>query len=118
MALVRAFGKPRDAQTFGDVSDTFSRVILSHCKDSCSRVDVFDVYKELSTKDATRDEHSKRARNIRRIIDLKDVSLPANWKNFINLRDNKTNLIQFLSQQLLIKADDLDDKEIVCSKWS
>ncbi len=54
MPLVRVIGKPRDAQTFGDVADTFSRVILSHCSDSYSRVDVvFDVYMELSTKDAT-----------------------------------------------------------------
>ncbi len=41
------------------------------------------------------------------------MSLPANWKDFINLRDNKTNLIQFLCQQLFIKAEDLDDKQIV-----
>ncbi len=114
MALLRAIGKPRDAQTFGDVADTFSRVILSHCTDSCSRLDVvYDVYMELSTKDATRDECSKIARNIRHVIDSRDVSLPANWEHFINLRDNKTNLIQFLCQQLFIKADDLDDKQIV-----
>ncbi len=74
---------------------------------------VFDVYIELLTKDATREERSNIAHNIRHVVDSRDVSLPAIWENFINLRDNKTNLIQFLCQQLFIKAEELDDKEIV-----
>ena len=45
-------------------------------------------------------------RYIRRKIDSRDVTLPANWKQFIDLAENKANLIEFLSDQILIKAKD------------
>ena len=115
MALVKTIGKLKDASTFGDFSDVFTGVILSHLKDSCGRVDlIFDVYNPLSTKAATRDEQAHGARKIRHIVDSRDVTLPTNWDNFINLDQNKTNLCQFLAKQPLIKAETLqEDVEIV-----
>ena len=40
--------------------------------------------------------------------------MPANWHNFLNLPENKQNLIQFLTKELLNKAKRLPaDKELV-----
>ena len=43
-------------------------------------------------------------RSIRRKIDSRDIPLPANWKQFMDLPENKANLTYFLSTQLMIEA--------------
>ncbi len=46
-------------------------------------------------------------------------SIPASWTHFINLIDNKTNLIRFLTTELLKKADDLPgEQELVLAGGS
>ena len=41
---------------------------------------------------------------IRRKIDRRDIPLPANWKKFMDLPENKANLTYFLSTQLMMEA--------------
>ena len=55
-------------------------------------------------------------RKIRRIIDGRGVHLPAVWQTFILLQENKLNLIDFLREQILVKAKALPaNYEVVVS---
>ena len=41
---------------------------------------------------------------IRKLIESRDVPLPAKWENFIAHEENKADLACFLSQQLILRA--------------
>lgn len=109
-ALVQAIGKPKGAKTFGDLADVFVHSVFKFAKDDCKRVDVvFDRYDTLSIKAGTRTKRMGSTRRpIRRIIEHADVPLPSNWKQFIDLPENKADLSRFLSEQIMLKADALD----------
>lgn len=116
-ALVQALGKPTGAKTFGDLADVFVASVFSFLHDTCSRVDVvFDRYEKDMVKNASRITRSKGSRPIRRKIENRDVPLPVNWKNFIDLPENKADLENFLSTQLIASAKTkLRDREVVTS---
>ena len=62
------------------------------------RVDVaFDTYKEQSLKTATR---VKRGKDVRRKVQENSVE-PTNWKDFLHLDQNKTELFHFLSKTMI-----------------
>ena len=42
--------------------------------------------------------------SIHRKIDSRDIPLPANWKQFMDLPENKANFTYFLSSQLMMEA--------------
>jgi hypothetical protein len=108
MGIVQALQKPKGAQTFGDYADTFAENIFGHFRDGCTRVDViFDAYKDNSIKTATRQKRSGKTRKVRRIVDSGSVVLPYSWPSFLALEENKINLIQFLSKELLVRANNL-----------
>lgn len=108
MGIVQALQKPKGAQTFGDYADTFAENIFGHFRDGCTRVDVvFDAYKANSIKTTTRQNRSGKTRKVRRIIDSRSVILPYSWPSFLALEENKKNLIQFLSTELLQRANSL-----------
>ncbi|KAL8600360.1 hypothetical protein ACOMHN_013575 [Nucella lapillus] len=76
-ALVNAIGKPQTAVTFGDLADVFVEAVLWSGADF-QRIDVlFDRYYELSIKGGTRNRRKEGAVAIRRMIESKDVPLPA-----------------------------------------
>jgi hypothetical protein len=119
-ALIQAIGKPDNAKTFGDLGDAFSSNIFSRFGSVYSRVDViFDRYLEDSIKAGTRTQRTGKIRPVRRVIDSKDVKLPQNWKQFITLPANKSELASFLSTTLIEKASTLNqlsqDHELVIS---
>ncbi|KAL8570386.1 hypothetical protein ACOMHN_035804 [Nucella lapillus] len=112
-ALVNAIGKPQTAVTFGDLADVFIEAVLWSGADF-QRIDVlFDRYYELSIKGGTRNRRKQGAVAIRRMIESKDVPLPAKWDNFLAHQENKADLARFLSQQLILKAP--NDKTVVAA---
>ena len=88
-ALIIAMGKPLACKTFGQLADMFvDRVLCASSR--YDRVDVvFDRYREESIKAFTRQRRSKTCRPLRRLIENREVPLPANWANFTALSDNK-----------------------------
>ena len=57
-----------------------------------TRTVVFDRYRKSSIKSGTRSKREGKMRSICRKIDSRDISLPANWKQFMDLPENKANL--------------------------
>ncbi|KAL8621306.1 hypothetical protein ACOMHN_008131 [Nucella lapillus] len=113
-ALVNAIGKPHTAVTFGDLADVFIKAVLWSGADF-QRIDVlFDRYYELSIKGGTRNRRKQGAVAIRRMIESKDVHLPAKWDNFLAHQENKADLARFISQQLILKAP--NDKTVVAAE--
>ena len=58
---------------------------------------VFDTYKKDSLKSQTR---LKRGKGIRRKVQTNSIA-PTNWKAFLRIDENKTELFKFISTQLL-----------------
>ncbi len=114
-ALVQAMGKPSGCATFGDFADSFASKVFSYLKPTSTRVDVvFDRYLHHSVKSAMRKKRTgPGTRLVRRMVNSRDVPLPTNWKQFIDLPENKTNLSEFLSSQLMIKAQSLNGYEVI-----
>ncbi|KAG0692467.1 hypothetical protein GWK47_027885 [Chionoecetes opilio] len=101
----QAIGKPTEAKSFGDLADVFNASVFSHFNEHCSRVDVvFDRYRITSIKSGTRERREGRERSIRRKIDSREIPLPANWKLFMDLPENKANLTKLLSDQMMLEA--------------
>ena len=108
-ALVQATGKPKSANTFGDLAQIFSSTCLSYMKKPCTRVDVvFDRYENDSIKAGTRSfrKGTGSKRPVRRMVKDKEVSLPNNWKQFIDLEENKADLARLLSEELSCQVAD------------
>jgi len=106
-ASVVAFGKPSDAKTFGDYADKFVNHILKTGR-KFNRIDIaFDLYKNTGTsiKDGTREKRKKKKScSIRRLVESREVPLPANWNDFLALSENKRDLAAFLSEELVRAA--------------
>ena len=117
-ALVQAIGKPAGAKTFGDLAEAFSSAVFSHFSATCTQVDVtFDRYKKTSIKSGTRTKRAcAQSKPIRRNIGNKEVPLPIKWKHFIDHPDNKADLANFLSEDLIRRAKDmLQNGELITS---
>ena len=59
---------------------------------------VWDVYQTDSLKGTTR---QKRGKCVRRRV-VPSAAIPKNWKDFLRVDDNKTELFSFLSHQVTI----------------
>ncbi|KAG0711729.1 hypothetical protein GWK47_020003 [Chionoecetes opilio] len=104
-ALVQAIGKPTRAKSFGDLADVFNASVFSHFNEHCSRDDVVsDRYRITPIKSGTQERREGRVRSIRRKIDRREIPLPANWKQFMDLPENKANLTKFISNQMMLEA--------------
>src|ERR1043165_5047763 len=103
-ALIVSVGKPTDEITFGDLADNFIKSLTSHSK-MFHRIDVtFDRYIPGSVKGATRKRRSGTC-PIRRAIEGRQVPLPKNWKNFLCMSENKSDLARFLSQEIIRRGN-------------
>ena len=112
-AIVHSIAKPQKAVTFGDLADVFVGVVLQSGK-QFKRIDVvFDRYYKKSIKSGTRTRRGQGSAAIRRLIESRDVPLPSKWDNFMAHPENKTDLANFLSQQMMLKAP--NNKTIVLS---
>ena len=78
--LAQAIGKPSGAKSFGDLADAFKTSVFSYFNQNSPRTDVvFDRYRKRSKREG-------RMRSICRNIDSRDIPLPANWKQFMDLK--------------------------------
>ena len=94
---------PGTAKTFQEYADTVFLLYISHHLAAAQRVDiVWDVYIPDSLKDVTR---QKRGKGIRRRVSPTTL-LPQNWKDFLHVNENKTELFKFLAQQVICLPTD------------
>ena len=112
-ATICSIGKPPKATTFGDLADEFIGAVL-HAGAFFKRIDVvFDRYYEKSIKEGTRTRRGQGSGAIRRLIEGRNVPLPAKWETFMAHPKNKADLANFLSQQLMLQAP--SNKTVVVS---
>jgi hypothetical protein len=87
---------PKTASTFREyVAAVFIPYVTSQLQ-SAQRIDIiWDTYKDDSLKSCTRDRRGSRAR--RRVA--LSVKIPPNWKSFLRVNENKTELFRFLAEE-------------------
>ena len=103
---------PSKNQTFKDYSsEVFHSQIKKHRQNySAERIDVvFDTYKHESLRAATR---SKRGKGARRKVQH-DTVVPNNWRAFLRLGENKSELFRYLSNQMATAG--LIDQALICA---
>ena len=97
-AAIVQMHNPGTAQTFQEYSDLVFLSYVSNQLTTARRVDVvWDVYILDSLKGSTR---QKRGKGIRRRV-APSSRIPKNWKDFLRVDENKTELFNFLSQQAI-----------------
>ena len=107
-ALVRKL-KPTCSATFGEYIDNELKTNILARFANVDRIDlVFDQYRVDSIKNATRDG---RGSGKRRKID-KNVKVPGNWRDFLSVSENKTELFSLISEQLLETIELCDGKQL------
>ena len=90
---------PGTAKTFLDYVEQVFLPYVSAQLENTTRVDiVWDVYQTDSLKGTTR---QKRGKGVRRIV-VPSAAIPKNWKDFLRVDDNKTELFSFLSHQVTL----------------
>ena len=107
MALVQAIGRPKEAKTFGDLSDTIVMNIFKNFEFSTRVYVIFDTYNPTSIKEATRQKRAAAAKSIRRIVEGPSVPLPVRWESFISSSENKQNFASFLSREIICPSKKL-----------
>ena len=112
---------PGNAKTFSDYADQkFGPYVLNQLKHA-DRVDVvWDTYLSDSLKAETRSKRSKRRRGIRRRVE-KSSPIPGNWKDFLLISENKTELFSFLASSVTAIETDKQiistyQEEILCTQ--
>lgn len=93
--------KPTGAKSFGDLAGVFNASVFSHFIEHSSRVDVvFDRHRITSIKSGTQEGREGQVRSLQRKIDSRQIPLPANRKQFMDLPESKANL----SDQIMLEA--------------
>ena len=90
---------PNSSKTFHQYCNTvFKNYIYKKIsKPEITRADiVFDVYKEKSVKSCTREKRETG----KRIKVVESTPLPKNWKTFLHVNENKTELFGLISQSM------------------
>lgn len=102
-ALVQSL-RTHGMKTFGDFADEFVSTVFRK-GNNFSRIDVlFDRYRDQSIKSGTRNSRAKRHQPVRRIVENRDVPLPANFVTFLSLNENKKDLAALLSEEIILQA--------------
>ena len=106
-AVIVQILKPGMATTFKEYADFVFKPYILKQLEAVQRVDVvWDVYREDSLKSTTRE---RRGTGTRRRV-ASSSKLPKNWKSFLHVGDNKTELFLFLAKEL--QAIDIERKEV------
>ena len=96
-AVVAQMLHPKTASTFKDYIQTVFLPYVQGQLQSAQRMDfVWDTYKPDSLKT---DNREKRGSGARRRVEP-TVKIPLNWKSFLHVDDNKTELFGLLAQEL------------------
>ena len=105
MARVQATGLPTQGHTFGDLADVVVSSMFTSGRDFHRIEVVDDQYLSVSMKDSKRTKKSNTS--VVKVIDSRDVPLPETGKDytcFLNLKENKSCLQNFLGEQLILQA--------------
>ena len=106
-AVIVQILKPGMTTTFKEYADFVFKPYILKQLEAVQRVDVvWDVYREDSLKSTTRE---RRGTGTRRRV-ASSSKLPKNWKSFLHVGDNKTELFSFLVKEL--QAIDVEGKEV------
>ena len=106
-AVIVQILKPGMATTFKQYTDFVFKPYILKQLEAVQRMDVvWDVYREDSFKSTTRE---RRGTGTRRRV-ASSAELPKNWKSFLHVGDNKTELFLFLAKEL--QAIDIEGKEV------
>lgn len=106
-AVIVQILKPGMAATFKEYADFVFKPYIRKQLEAVQRVDVvWDVYREDSLKSTARE---RRGTGTRRRV-ASSSKLPKNWKSFLHVSDNKTELFLFLAKEL--QAIDIEGKEV------
>ena len=90
---------PGTSKTFLDYAEQVFLPYVSTQLENTTRVDiVWDVYQTDNLKGTTR---QKRGKGVRRRV-VPSAAIPKNWKDFLRVDDNKTELLSFLSHQVTL----------------
>ena len=90
---------PGTAKTFQEYANNVFSSYVSSQLATTQRVDlVWDVYIADSLKSSTREKRGKGKR--RRVAS--STMIPKNWKDFLRVDENKSELFHFLSQQVVL----------------
>ena len=121
MGVVRAINKHCGAKNFSDFANAFMVSVTGHFKTS-SRVDVvFDRYNETSVKSGTILRRAGSHQTVCKNVSGRDIPLPQNWSQFISLSENKSSLIEFLSDIVETEGKPLSQEQdilqLMGSKW-
>ena len=93
-------------KTFDEYFNTIFAPYVLHQLETANRVDlVFDEYRQDSLKAATRE---KRGSGQRRKV-LPNALIPCDWKGFLRVDENKTELFRYLSEKV---RDSLQNKSM------
>ena len=96
-AVVVQMLHPKTARTFQEYTQTVFLPYIQAQLQSSQRLDiVWDTYQPDSLKTATRENRGSGAR--RRVAPT--VKIPPNWKSFLRVADNKTELFGLLGQEV------------------
>ncbi|XP_044175497.1 uncharacterized protein LOC122958628 [Acropora millepora] len=100
----------KTARTFDEYFNAIFAPYVLHQLETANRVDlVFDEYRKDSLKAATRE---KRGSGQRRRV-LPNALIPCDWKGFLRVDENKTELFRYLSEK--VAALPLPDGKVVYS---
>ena len=106
-AVIVQMLSPRNSQTFEDHSETVFMPYIDQQLEHADRIDiVWDVYTQGSLKAATRESRGK---GVRRRVELSS-KMPSNWKSFLRVNDNKTELFHLLAEEAT--GRDLPQKQV------
>ena len=98
---------PGIVRTFQEYADHVFIPYVKKQLDQVKRVDViWDIYRPDSLKSTARE---KRGTGQRRRV-TPSSKIPKNWKSFLRVNDNKTELFQFLAKEL--ESTRVDEKEL------
>ena len=110
-AVVVQMASPGAAKTFQDYADKVFMPYIMKQLQPVQRVDViWDVYRQDSLKAATRERRGCGTR--RRVTPSSQIL--RNWKSFLRVNENKTELFHFLAKQ--IESCHVEGKEL-CSTY-
>ena len=106
-AVVIQMASPGAARTFQEYSDNVFVPYIKKQLQPVKRVDIiWDVYRQDSLKAATRE---KRGSGTRRRV-TSSSQIPKNWKSFLRMNENKTELFHFLAKQ--VESCHVEGKEL------
>ena len=111
-SVIANMTKPKKNQNFKNYcSENFYPQVQKYQKDyNAERIDVvFDTYKTQTLKAATR---ARRGKGIRRKVQDDSIA-PTNWHAFLRLDENKTELFNYLSKEMILSSS--DDFVVTCA---